>query len=46
MSKSEIPVNMVIAFVASTIFAFLSRSFRRQKLTYIFSITAVRLKVE
>ena len=30
--------NMVIAFVASTIFAFLSRSFRRQKLTYIFSI--------
>ena len=31
-------LNMVIAFVASTIFAFLSRSFRRQKLTYIFSI--------
>ena len=31
-------LNMVVAFVASTIFAFLSRSFRRQKLTYIFSI--------
>ena len=31
-------VNMVIAFVAAIVFALLSRSFRRQQLTYIFSI--------
>ncbi len=31
-------LNMVIAFVAATVFALLSRSFRRQQLTYIFSI--------
>ena len=31
-------LNMVIALVAATVFALLSRSFRRQQLTYIFSI--------
>ena len=31
-------LNMVIAFFAATVFAFFSRSFRRQQLTYIFSV--------
>jgi len=30
-------LNMVIALVAATVFALLSRSFRRQQLTYVFS---------
>ena len=31
-------LNMVIALVAATVFALLSRSFRRQQLTYVFSV--------
>ena len=30
-------LNMVVAFVAATVFSFLSRSLRRQQLTYVFS---------
>ena len=34
-------LNMVIAVVAATVFALLSRSFRRQQLTYVFSVFVI-----